>query len=135
MAARPGAKRPGGIVRVTGDLVREFAGEPLKLVRPSALLVTLSVLDLLMTYMLLNQGFHFYESNPVAQWWFKTWNIAGMTVFKFLVVGIAIVASEIVERRRPGVGRAILSLGNLAASIVVIYSSLLFYRHMMSVME
>ena len=61
--------------------------------------------DLLMTYTLLRRGGGFYESNPIAKWWFARWNIAGMTIFKFLSLAVAIVASEVVERRRPGLGR------------------------------
>jgi hypothetical protein len=57
------------------------------------------------------------------------WNIAGMVGFKFLAISIAIVACEVVERRRPGVGRRILTLGIVAACGVVAYSVVLFIRH------
>src|SRR5690349_14791977 len=64
---------------------REFTGEPLLLAQEAALILVLSTVDLLLTYALLRQGLQFYESNPVARWWFVRWNMAGMTVFKFLV--------------------------------------------------
>lgn len=109
-------------------LVGEFTGEPLRLARESALLLVLSTLDLLMTYALLRRGLRFYESNPVADWWFARWNMAGMTAFKFLVVSVAIVACEVVERRRPGLGRKVVRFGALAAGLVVAYSLALFFR-------
>ena len=108
-------------------LVGEFAGEELRLGQESTWLVVLSIFDILMTYALLRQGFHFYESNPVAQWWFTRWNMAGMTVFKFLAV--AVVSCEVVERRRPGLGRAVLSLGIVAVGAVLVYSVRLFVNH------
>ena len=106
-----------------------LAGEHLRLGRESSWLLTLSIADLLMTYALLRQGLHFYESNPIARWWFVRWNMAGMTAFKFLVVGGVIVLCEIVERQRPGLGRAVLWLGSLVAGIVVIYSFGLLLKH------
>jgi hypothetical protein len=108
---------------------REFHGAPFLLSRESVALVLVSVLDVLMTHTLLRQGFHFYESNPVARWFFARWNMAGMVGFKFLVISIAIVACEVVERRRPGVGRRIIGIGVVAACAVVAYSVLLFIRH------
>ncbi len=95
---------------------------PSQLERESLWLVLLSMADLLLTYALLRRGAHFYESNPVAQWFFARWNIAGMTMFKFGLVGSIIIMGEIIESRRPGWGRAILGLGCAAAGCVVVYS-------------
>lgn len=90
------------------------------------LLVLLSILDLLVTYSLLRHpdGLH-YEANPIAQWWFARWNIAGMTAFKFTAIALGIASAEIVERRRPGVGRAILLVGITAVLYAVGYGSYL----------
>lgn len=74
-----------------------------------------------MTYLLLWQGGRFYESNPVAQWFFARWNVAGLTGFKFALVGVIVVLSETIERHRPGVGRAILILGSVAALLVTVH--------------
>lgn len=111
------------------NLNREFYSDPLLLSRESGALLTVSVLDLLMTYVLLQQGFHFYESNPLARWFFVRWNMAGMVAFKFLLISLAIVVCEVVERRRPSLGRKVLGFGTVAASAVVAYSLLLFYQH------
>jgi hypothetical protein len=116
-------------------IAREFHGHPLILGSESLVLLLVSLLDLFMTYALLRQGMRFYESNPVARWFFARWNMAGMVGFKFLVIALAIVACEVVERRRPGVGRLILKLGIVAGSAVAIYSSLLFYRHVVPALD
>jgi hypothetical protein len=71
-------------------------------------LVGLSFADLLTTYLLLRTGSQFYEANPVALWFFQRWNILGMTLFKFTLVGLVIALGEVIERSRPGWGRLLL---------------------------
>lgn len=110
--------------------LHEFAIEPFQLDREAMALIVLSFLDLLVTVTLLRRsGVHYQEANPIAQWWFIRWNVAGLTVFKFGLVAVGIVASELVERRRPGVGRAILRLACLAAAGAVLYGATLGLRH------
>ncbi len=111
------------------NLNRELQSDPLLLSRESGAALAVSVLDVLMTYVLLRQGFHFYESNPLARWFFVRWNMAGMVGFKFLLIALAIAVSEFVERRRPNLGRKVLGLGTVAATGVVAYSLFLLYRH------
>ena len=92
-------------------------------------LVALSTADILVTYVLLRRGPAFYESNPVAQWFFVRWNIAGMAVFKFSAMGLVIVIGEIVERHRPGWGRVLLLASCLATAVVVSYGLRLLLGH------
>jgi hypothetical protein len=81
-------------------------------------LIALSAADVFMTFYLLRTSPRFYESNPVAQWVFQRWNIAGMVIFKFAAIGIAIVLGEYIERRRPGWGKFVLLVGCAAAAVV-----------------
>ena len=92
-------------------------------------LIALSAADVLVTYILLRRGPAFYESNPVAQWFFLRWNIAGMAVFKFSAMGLVVVIGEIVERHRRGWGRALLSVSCLATAAVVWYGLRLVFGH------
>jgi len=94
-----------------------------------ALLIALSAADLLVTYALLRRGPSFYESNPVAQWFFSRWNVAGMTLFKFGVMGLVIVIGEVVERHRPGWGRTLLAASCLATAVVVWYGLRLLFGY------
>lgn len=82
-------------------------------------LLGLSLLDLLITHALLRRSPSFYESNPVASWVFQRWNVAGMTLFKFAVIGAVIAVAELVERLRPGRGRLVLAVGILATSAAI----------------
>ena len=89
-------------------------------------LIAISMVDLLLTYVLLNSSAEVYEANPVAQWFFQRWNILGMTLFKFALVGIVLAASEIIERRRPGLGRLVLIFACVAAGAVVYQGMTIF---------
>ena len=96
-------------------------GGPSRLGPISLLLVVLSLGDLIVTYILLWQGGRYYEANPIARLIFERWNIAGMTLFKFGVIGFVILLGEIIERRRPGVGKAIIGFGCVAATAVIVH--------------
>ena len=77
----------------------------------SVCLLAASVADLFMTITLLRQHPGAYESNPIARWFYGRWNIAGMVLYKFAIVGFIIALSELIERRRPGWGKFIVILG------------------------
>jgi hypothetical protein len=104
--------------------------DPLRSTMPleSVLFLMLSAADLLTTYRLLWHG-RFYESNPIAQWFFVRWNFAGMTAFKFTMAAFIIVISEVIERKRPRVGRAILILGSVAAAYAALHGLRLEAEH------
>jgi hypothetical protein len=82
-------------------------------------LLALSAADLFMTFTLLRTSAAFFESNPVAQWFFAQWNVAGLVGFKFSVIAAVIVISEFIERRRPGWGRFVLLIGCVGAAYAV----------------
>jgi hypothetical protein len=117
----PKPRRGPSVRRIVSGWVHASARERSALEGESIALILLSLADLMVTYHLLKTGPSFYESNPVAQFFFARWNIAGMAVFKFSVVGFVVVAGEIVERHRPGLGRFVVLLGCLASGAVVCY--------------
>jgi hypothetical protein len=92
-------------------------------------LLALSAADLFMTFALLRTSPTFFESNPVAQWFFARWNIAGMVAFKFSIVGAVIAASEFIERRRPGWGRFVLLIGCVGAAYALYRGISLYMGH------
>jgi Domain of unknown function (DUF5658) len=110
-------------------LVRASSGEASLLEFEGLGLIALSAADVLVTYILLQRGPAFYESNPVAQWFFVRWNIAGMAVFKFSAMGLVVVIGEIVERHRPGWGRTLLFVSCLATAAVVWHGLRLLFGH------
>ena len=99
--------------------LRDLTSEAGHLQGLSLVLLVLSITDLFVTFTLLRTSPRFYESNPVAMWIFQRWNIAGMTIFKFGAIALAITLGELIERRRPGWGKAVLLIGCAAAAAVV----------------
>jgi hypothetical protein len=89
-------------------------------------LIALSMIDLLTTYALLRNYSECYEANPIADFFFKRWNIFGMTLFKFSLVGVVIGASEIIERNRPRWGKVVLVFACLAVGAVVVKGMQIF---------
>lgn len=127
-----GSDRTGGSVwRRFG---RELTGEELILGRESGWLVLLSVADLITTYALMRHGVGAYEANPIANWWFTRWNVAGLAAFKFAAIAGVIVVSEYAERRRPWRGRAVLWTGIIATAAVFVKGLSLYVRHVLPVL-
>ena len=106
--------------------VRPWAVETSRVHGLGTCLVILSVADLLMTFALLRRSPAFFESNPIAQWFLAKWDMTGMVAFKFSLIGGAILASEIIERKRPGWGRLVLFIGCLGAAYAVIHGARLY---------
>jgi hypothetical protein len=92
------------------------------------LFVAVSLADFLMTYRLLAHG-RFVEANPVAQWFFARWNVAGMIGFKLGLVAFIIILGETIERYRPRVGAAVLVFGCVASILVTIHGARLLIEH------
>jgi hypothetical protein len=111
------------------DWLRSYTHETSRLQWWILLLLALSIADLVMTYYLLSFSPNFYESNPIANWFFHHWNIAGMTFFKFATVALVIIIAEFVERKRAGYGKFVLLVGCLATAYVVYYSVRLYYEY------
>ena len=107
-------------------LIRESALGTSQLQELSLCLIALSIADIIMTFTLLRTGPAYYESNPVAGWFFARWNKTGMVVFKFAAIAGAIALGEIIERRRPGMGKLVLLVGCAAAAAVVWHSLRLY---------
>ena len=101
------------------DLIRESTLGSSQLQQLSLCLLALSIADIIMTFTLLRTSYAYYESNPVARWFFARWNIAGMVMFKFAAIATAIAIGEVVERRRPGLGKLVLIIGCMGAATVV----------------
>jgi hypothetical protein len=104
---------------------------PLPLQRESSLFLIVSVLDVLMTCLLLEDltgvtgRTIFYESNPVARYFFNGWGLGGIIYFKFGMVAFIEIIAHVIAIKKVPVGRRLLDFGTLIVSVVVIYSMLL----------
>jgi hypothetical protein len=119
----------------TGDagrwssFLRSYAIEHSRLQGFSVCLLCLSAADLLMTFTLLRTSHTFYESNPIAQWFFHRWNMAGLVLFKFSMIALAIALGEVIERHRPRWGKAILQVGCIGAAYAFTHGLRLYLGH------
>jgi hypothetical protein len=121
MPQRAHSSRPGWL-----QYIRPWVFESSHVQGIGACLVALSAADLLMTFTLLRRSELFFESNPIAQWFYSQWNITGMVFFKFSLIGGVILLSEIIERKRPGWGRFILLVGCVGAAFAVFQGGRLY---------
>jgi hypothetical protein len=93
--------------------------------------VLVSVLDVVLTYLLLRQSVGegarvtFYESNPFARWILHHYGIKGMIFFKFGLVSLVAVLAQVIATRRPVVARWVLLFGTAVVGGVVVYSGYL----------
>jgi hypothetical protein len=107
----------------------------LPLQRESALFLIVNVLDVMMTYLMLSDvpepdgRAMFYESNPVAHWFFVKWELSGIVVLKFTMVAVVEVIAQIIAIRRLQLGRRLLEFGTLVVALVVLYSMYLLLTH------
>jgi hypothetical protein len=107
----------------------------LPLQRESALFLIVSVLDVMMTYMMLYDipepegRAMFYESNPVARYIFEGWGLRGIVIFKFSLVAVVEVIAQIVAMRKLELGRRLLEFGTVVVACVVLYSMYLLLTH------
>ncbi len=94
-----------------------------------------SVLDYLMTYVLLYYGHlagsplqhAIIESNPVARYFIHHWGlIKGLLGFKLGIVLMVCLITQIIARRRLQTAAFVLNLGTALTALVVLYSLWLF---------
>jgi hypothetical protein len=124
-------QRPSPLRKFTKVLFRI----ELPLQRESALYLIVSVLDVMMTWILLADFAKvggeviFYESNPVARFFLEHWNVGGIVAFKFATVAIVETIAHVVAMQRVEVARRLLDFGTIVVSGVVLYSMYLLISH------
>ena len=88
-----------------------------------------NAMDVFMTYLLLNHGPEFQESNLLANYILSRYEFRGMIYFKFALVAFVTVVAQIIARTRPRTARAVLNAGTVIVSLVVVYSINLWIQH------
>ena len=91
------------------------------------LFVLVSVLDIIMTWVLISRG-GFVESNPVANYFLLRWGKRGLVGFKFCAVLVVCLTTQLIAIKRIQLARLILLVGITVVSIVVVYSFSLFLK-------
>ncbi len=100
--------------------------------KETLLYVLLSAADLFVTYYLLQQEIEhgqFVESNPVARYFLDGWGIRGMIYFKFGMVAVVCVLTQLIARWRPRTARLVLIFAIVVVTYVLVYSVRLYRTH------
>jgi len=96
----------------------------------TAAFVALSVLDLCLTYYLIEiQGTSFYEANPIAAGVLVNWGWWGLAGYKVASAGTVVAVGIFVGRRRPRLGRGLFAVACPVVAVVVGYSLLLLLNN------
>ncbi|MBX9638177.1 MAG: DUF5658 family protein [Mycobacteriaceae bacterium] len=108
--------------------------QALPLEAETALFILASLMDFVMTWLLLNFQSEsgrvwFVESNPVARYFLYSWGFDGLIAFKFAAVALVVVICQVIARSRPPVARKLLQFATVAVMAVVVYSAVLLVRH------
>ena len=83
--------------------------------------IVLSTLDLLLTSLILHLGGR--ELNPIAHAVLVQWDLTGLTIFKFMMVGLVLCLCEAIGRLRWSTGRAVAWVGVGITCVPVVAAS------------
>jgi hypothetical protein len=96
-------------------------------------LIFVSVMDIAMTRVVFYFGGH--EANPIAEEVLIRYNMAGLVVFKFILVAFVIFVCEFIARRNFTVGRRLSRVGIAITALPMIWAFCLLYLGPVSVGE
>ena len=88
--------------------------------------ILVNALDIFLTYLHLRGGNH--EANPIANFFFRNWNISGMIIFKLSIVASVCVIAQIVALSSLQKGSRLLNFGTVVIGCIVVYSIFLLAR-------
>ena len=106
-----------------------FWSRQLPLETATCFFILANALDVCMTYLLLDHGPEFQESNWLANMVLLNFGFRGMVYFKFALVAFVTVIAQVIAWTRPGTARRLLNTGTLIVGLVVIYSCYLWVQH------
>ena len=82
--------------------------------------ILVNVLDIFATYAVLRLGG--LEANPIANYFYRLWNVKGMVGFKMAMVATVAIIAQIIARRNLARASQVLILGTVIVTAVVLYS-------------
>lgn len=91
------------------------------------LFIVVNCLDIFLTHKLLQAGA--VEANPIANYFFGRWDFNGMIAFKLAIVAVVCVIAQVIALKRFKTAQALLIIGTLLVSAVVVYSIRLYLIH------
>ena len=94
----------------------------LRLESETSWFVLLNLCDTVATFLLLRRNTHYFESNPIARWFFEGWGFRGMVYFKVAMVLFVITIADVVARKNEPLAKMLLVFGCVAVGSVFVYS-------------
>ncbi len=80
----------------------------------------LNLRDAVAVYALLRRNSHYFESNPVARWFYKGRSFRGMVWFKMAMVFFVITIAQVVARQNEPLVRLLVVFGCIAVDSVFV---------------
>lgn len=84
--------------------------------------VLLNLCDVIATFALLRRNSHYFESNPIARWFYEGWGFRGMVWFKMAMVLFVVAVAQFVAKQNEPLARLLLVFGSIAVGSVFVYS-------------
>ena len=101
----------------------------LRLESETAWFVLLDLCDAVATYLLLRRNSGYFESNPIARWFYHGWGFEGMVWFKVAMVLFVITVAQLAAHKDERLARTLLVFGSVAVGGVFVYSFWLGTQH------
>ena len=101
----------------------------LRLESETAWFVLLNVCDAVATYLLLWRNSGYFESNPIARWFYHGWGFEGMVWFKMAMVLFVVTVAQLAAHKDERLARTLLVFGSVAVGGVFVYSFWLGTQH------
>ena len=101
----------------------------LRLESETAWFVLLNLCDAVATYLLLRRNSGYFESNPIARWFYHGWGFEGMVWFKVAMVLFVITVAQLAAHKDERLARTLLVFGSVAVGGVFVYSFWLGTQH------
>jgi hypothetical protein len=86
----------------------------------------LSLLDLYLTWQVIQRSGRIHEGNPIAGAWLRAFGWQGLVVFKIAAMTVLAASILILYRRRPATATAVVLFACLAVGSVALYSRQLY---------
>ena len=84
-----------------------------------------NVLDIVMTVALLQFNPNSFESNPIANYFYRRWGFDGMIFWKLVTAAVVCLLAQLIARRDLVAARRLLIAGTIIVGAVVVYSATL----------
>ena len=123
---RPRKANPERKPRDSVNAAKHLLTGKLPLQDQTTFFILVNSLDIFLTYLHLRSGN--VEANPIANFFFKNWNIPGMIAFKLSVVASVCVIAQVVALSSLRKASTLLNFGTAFISCVVVYSIWLLAR-------